>query len=75
MQAGKALQEPRPTYSAGANQRESIRKTTAAALYGYNKPLVIDELDLDGSKEGDVLVDLKAAGVADVWNGEDKPRK
>jgi S-(hydroxymethyl)glutathione dehydrogenase/alcohol dehydrogenase len=38
-------------------------KTNAAVLYEYNKPLVIEELDLEGPKAGEVLVEYKAAGI------------
>ena len=38
-------------------------KTRAAVLYEYRKPLVIDELDLDGPKEKEVLVKYKVAGL------------
>ena len=35
----------------------------AAVLYDYNTPLVIEELDLDGPKRGEVLVRTGAAGI------------
>ena len=35
----------------------------AAVLYEYNTPLVIEELELDGPKAGEVLVKTGAAGV------------
>ncbi len=38
-------------------------KTNAAVLYEYNKPLVIEELDLEAPKAGEVLVEYKAAGL------------
>jgi len=38
-------------------------KIKAAVLYEYDKPLVIDELELDGPKEKEVLVRFKAAGL------------
>jgi S-(hydroxymethyl)glutathione dehydrogenase/alcohol dehydrogenase len=38
-------------------------KTRAAVAYEANKPLVVEEIDLDGPKEGEVLVELKATGV------------
>jgi len=38
-------------------------KTKAAVSYEYNKPLVVEELDLDGPKETEVLVEFKAAGL------------
>jgi S-(hydroxymethyl)glutathione dehydrogenase/alcohol dehydrogenase len=38
-------------------------KTRAAIAFEVGKPLVIDEVDLDGPKAGEVLVELKATGV------------
>jgi S-(hydroxymethyl)glutathione dehydrogenase / alcohol dehydrogenase len=38
-------------------------KTRAAVAYEAGKPLVIEELDLEGPKPGEVLVELKATGV------------
>lgn len=38
-------------------------KTKAAVLYEYKKPMVIDEIQLDGPKEKEVLVKYKAAGL------------
>ena len=38
-------------------------KTTAAVLYEHNTPLVVDELDLAAPKQGEVLVEMKAAGI------------
>lgn len=38
-------------------------KTRAAVLFEYKKPLVIEEVELDGPKEKEVLVKCKAAGV------------
>ena len=38
-------------------------KTRAAISFEVGKPLVIDEVDLDGPKAGEVLVELKATGV------------
>ncbi len=38
-------------------------KTKAAVLYEYNRPLVIEELELDPPKENEVLVQYKAAGL------------
>lgn len=38
-------------------------KTNAAVLYEYKKPLVMEELDLEGPKPGEVLVEYKAAGL------------
>ena len=38
-------------------------KTKAAVLYEANSPLVVEELDLDPPKEGEVLVKVGAAGI------------
>ena len=38
-------------------------KTRAAIAFGAGKPLVIEEVDLEGPKAGEVLVEIKATGV------------
>jgi S-(hydroxymethyl)glutathione dehydrogenase/alcohol dehydrogenase len=38
-------------------------KTRAAVAWEVNKPLVIEEVDLEGPKAGEVLVEIKATGV------------
>ena len=38
-------------------------KTKAAVAYAAKEPLVIEEVDLDGPKAGEVLVEIKATGV------------
>jgi S-(hydroxymethyl)glutathione dehydrogenase/alcohol dehydrogenase len=38
-------------------------KTKAAVAYQAGKPLVIEAVDLDGPKAGEVLVEIKASGV------------
>jgi S-(hydroxymethyl)glutathione dehydrogenase/alcohol dehydrogenase len=38
-------------------------KTRAAVCYQAGQPLVIEEVDLDGPRAGEVLVELKATGV------------
>ena len=38
-------------------------KTKAAVAYAAGKPLVIEEVELDGPKAGEVLVEIKATGV------------
>src|SRR4026209_1658672 len=38
-------------------------KTRAAIAFEPNKPLVIEEVDLDGPRAGEVLVEIKATGV------------
>ena len=38
-------------------------KTTGAVLYEHNTPLVLEELELAPPKQGEVLVEIKAAGI------------
>ncbi len=38
-------------------------KTRAAVAYEPKKPLVVEEIDIEGPKEGEVLVQLEATGV------------
>jgi S-(hydroxymethyl)glutathione dehydrogenase/alcohol dehydrogenase len=38
-------------------------KTRAAIAFEVGKPLVVDEVDLEGPKPGEVLIELKATGV------------
>ena len=38
-------------------------KTKAAVAYAAGQPLVIEEVDLEGPKAGEVLVEIKATGV------------
>ncbi len=38
-------------------------KTRAAVAFAAGKPLEIVELDLDGPKAGEVLVEIKATGI------------
>jgi S-(hydroxymethyl)glutathione dehydrogenase / alcohol dehydrogenase len=38
-------------------------KTRAAIALEAGKPLIIDEIDLDGPKTGEVLIELKATGI------------
>jgi S-(hydroxymethyl)glutathione dehydrogenase/alcohol dehydrogenase len=38
-------------------------KTRAAVAYEAGKPLVIEEVELDGPKDGEVLVEIRATGV------------
>ena len=42
---------------------EGTLRTRAAVLYEYKNPLVIDELELAAPKEGEVLIQNKAAGL------------
>ena len=50
-------------------------KTPAAVAFEAGKPLEICDVDLDGPKEGEVLVELKATGIchtdAFTLSGED----
>ena len=50
-------------------------KTRAAVAFAAGKPLEIVEVDLDGPKAGEVLVEMKATGVchtdAFTLSGED----
>ena len=38
-------------------------KVRAAVAYEVGKPLVVEEVDLEGPKAGEVLVELKATGI------------
>ncbi len=38
-------------------------KTRAAVAFGAGKPLQVEMVDLDGPKEGEVLVEIKATGI------------
>ena len=38
-------------------------KTRAAVAYEAGKPLVVEELELDGPREGECLVEIKATGI------------
>ena len=38
-------------------------KTKAAVLYEHNKPLIVEEVNLDPPKPGEVLVRVAAAGI------------
>src|SRR5436190_3084822 len=49
---------------AGATLR--AMKTRAAVAYAAGKPLVIEEVDLEGPKAGEGLVEIKATGVCDT---------
>ena len=44
-------------------------KARAAIFTGLNEPLVIDEIDVDGPKAGEVLVKLEATGLChtEIW--------
>lgn len=50
-------------------------KIKAAIFEEVNKPMVIDEVELEGPKEREVLIDLKASGVCHTdmytWCGDD----
>ena len=38
-------------------------RTRAAVAYEAGKPLVVEEVELDGPRHGEVLVEIKATGV------------
>src|SRR4026209_58939 len=56
--SGAALMRTRPPGRALGRMR-----TGAAVADAAGKPLVIEEVDLDGPKAGEVLVEIKATGV------------
>src|SRR5207344_2581329 len=47
----------------GQGERRAGMKTRAAIAFEVGKPLVVDEVDLEGPKAGEVLIELKATGV------------
>src|SRR3569833_1056548 len=49
--------------SRGPSPWSSVMKTRAAVAYEAGKPLVIEMVDLEGPKAGEVLVEIKATGV------------
>jgi S-(hydroxymethyl)glutathione dehydrogenase/alcohol dehydrogenase len=52
------------TYGAAYFKKlESCMKTRAAVAYEAGKPLVIETVDLEGPRAGEVLVEIKATGV------------
>src|ERR1041385_8597096 len=70
----RALSARRPTLSACRNSAPDTgqdvgcgslasMKTRAAIAFEAGKPLQIDEVDLEGPKAGEVLVEIKATGV------------
>ena len=38
-------------------------RTRAAVALGPNRPLVLEDVELDGPRAGEVLIELKATGV------------
>ena len=44
-------------------QKETIVRTRAAVAWEANKPLVIEDVELEGPRHGEVLVEMKATGV------------
>jgi S-(hydroxymethyl)glutathione dehydrogenase/alcohol dehydrogenase len=46
-----------------SNAEECTMKTRAAVSYEAGKPLVIETVDLDGPKAGEVMVEIRATGV------------
>src|SRR5262249_43482632 len=55
----------RQKYSAWADTQKSAttKKTKAAELWGLNQKREVEEVDLDGPKEAEVLVKLTASGL------------
>src|SRR5688572_32939927 len=43
--------------------RDRTMKTQAAVAYAAGKPLEVTTVDLDGPRDGEVLVEIKASGV------------
>src|SRR5258707_7808936 len=50
-------------FAANDDEEETAMKTRAAVALEKAKPLVITEVDLDGPKAGEVLVEVKATGI------------
>src|SRR6185436_4777037 len=48
--------------STHAGSRKKM-KTRAAVAYAAGKPLVVETVDLDGPKAGEVLVEIRATGI------------
>src|SRR5436190_850529 len=44
-------------------QEEQSMKIKAAVAFAAGKPLAIETVDLEGPKDGEVLVEIKASGV------------
>jgi S-(hydroxymethyl)glutathione dehydrogenase / alcohol dehydrogenase len=47
----------------GKHQRRNAMKVRAAVAYKAKTPLVVETIDLDGPKQGEVLVEIKATGI------------
>src|SRR5215475_10487437 len=43
--------------------REAVMETRAAVAFGAGQPLKIETVQLDGPKDGEVLVEIKATGI------------
>jgi len=52
-----------PSQRARNDEEENAMKTRAAVALEKAKPLVVTEVDLDGPKAGEVLVEVKATGI------------
>src|SRR6185312_3358747 len=62
--AGRLCRSPCPGCFARAGRRNEGRmKTKAAVCYAAGRPLEVVEVDLQGPKAGEVLVEIKASGV------------
>src|SRR4029078_8013637 len=63
-QAGQARRAPRQVRAATRKENVEFKmKTRAAVAFEAKKPLEIVEVDLDGPKAGEVLVEIKATGI------------
>jgi len=60
------LQDPIPTSLPNNNveRKEAAMKTKAAVAIEKGKPLVVTEVNLEGPKAGEVLVEVKATAFA-----------
>jgi S-(hydroxymethyl)glutathione dehydrogenase/alcohol dehydrogenase len=47
----------------GLGRKEADMKTKAAIAYEAGKPLVVETVDLDGPRAGEVLIEIKATGI------------
>jgi hypothetical protein len=61
---GDGAAKPPDILTMGAPRRRPPMKTRAAVAFEAKKPLEIVELDLEGPKAGEVLVEIMATGSA-----------
>jgi S-(hydroxymethyl)glutathione dehydrogenase/alcohol dehydrogenase len=52
-----------PAHAGPFKQRENDMKTKAAIAWKAGQPLTIEEVELEGPKAGEVLVEIKATGI------------